>query len=92
MSAKEKIEKDFAQKKRTRKEVDADYQNEAVWLGHKIRLIATFNESISKLEKEVEGHTTRLLELNAEGVSLPPEEVKAPETIETTSTVETKNE
>lgn len=60
---------------RTKKDVDLDYSNEAVQLGHKLRLI-------NDLEKEIPIHTEKLSALAKEAQALPAEEVKQAEVSE----------
>jgi uncharacterized coiled-coil protein SlyX len=73
----------MSETKRTRKEVDQDYSNQALLLGHKSRVLAQVKAEVERLEKEIKGHLDRLLELNQEGVALPAEEtpVLTPEVV-----------
>lgn len=64
----------MSETQRTRKEVDSDYSNQALLLGHKSRVLAQVKAEAERLEKEIKAHTERLLELNVEGMKLPPEE------------------
>lgn len=59
---------------RTRKEIDTDYSNSAILLGHKYRVLAQVKIEAERLEKEIQEHLNTLLTLNQEGMSLPPAE------------------
>lgn len=59
---------------RTRKEIDTDYSNSAILLGHKYRVLAQVKIEAERLEKEIQEHLNTLLSLNQEGMALPPEE------------------
>lgn len=58
---------------RTRQEIDQEYSNTAILLGHKSRVLAQVKAEAARIEKEIEQHTAQLLELNKEGMALPPE-------------------
>lgn len=57
-------------KVRTLDEINRDYQDHALQLGHKTRVLF-------QLQQEIEEHTQRLCEINEESKHLPPE-AKAP--------------
>lgn len=65
-------------KQRTKKEVDNDYQMQAVLLGHKSRILANLQtqlkNEIERVENEIKEHLDKLLALNEEGMRLPQEE------------------
>jgi len=69
-------------KQRTRKEVDAEYTNHAILLGHKTRQLAQINQDAGRCQKEIDDHLSKLLQLNEEGMKLPPEEAPSTETVE----------
>lgn len=74
----------MSETQRTKHEVDQDYSNQAVLLGHKSRVLAQVEAEAGRLKKEIQGHLDRLLELNLEGMKLPAEEkleVKVPEVV-----------
>ena len=58
---------------RTRAQVDAEYSQTAVLLGHKARVLAQVKAEAVRLEKEIDGHLSTLLALNDEGMKLPAE-------------------
>jgi len=62
--------------KRTRKDVDQEYSQQALLLGHKSRVLAQIKADFERVQGEINQHVAKLLELNKEGMSLPPEEVK----------------
>ena len=78
MTWKTRLTKGFQKKAsiRTKKEVDEEYTKEAIWLGHKTRMLAQLQEDCAKLQSEVDGHLKRLLELNSEGMKIPPESIQ----------------
>jgi hypothetical protein len=56
-------------KMRTKDEIDKDYTNHAVQIGHKARVVA-------QLQEEIDAHITKLVDINKEAMLLPPEPVK----------------
>lgn len=59
------LKKSFSQKKqRTSDEINQDYSNHAIQLGHKTRIIRQY-------QKEVEEHARRMTEINQEALDLP---------------------
>ena len=59
--------------KRTRADVDKDYTQEALFCGHKLRIVTQLKAELARVEKEIAAHTDKLMALNAEGMALPPE-------------------
>lgn len=70
MSIKSKITRAFAPKQRTKKEVDDEYAQTAIWHGHKSRMLAQVHQDADRLQKEIDAHLAKLLELNQEGMKL----------------------
>lgn len=71
---KSKVHKAFTDKpKRTKEEIDKEYTTEAIWVGHKARMIANLEADVAKLQGEVDQHLKRLVELNEEGMRLGPQ-------------------
>jgi hypothetical protein len=64
---------------RTRQEIDQEYSQVAIMLGHKTRVMAQAQAEADRLKAEIVESTKRLLELNAEGLALPAEPLKAVE-------------
>lgn len=64
---------------RTRQQVDQDYTQAAIMLGHKYRVLAQIKADSERVQKEIDAHLAKLLELNAEGMALPPEPIKSVE-------------
>jgi chromosome segregation ATPase len=67
----------MSETKRTRKDVDNDYTQAALLLGHKYRVLHQIKSDAERVEKEIASHLATLLELNKEGMALPPEAVEA---------------
>ena len=76
MFGKSKVSKSFQSKPRTKEEIDQDYTKEAVWLGHKTRVLEQLHQDAQRLQAEMDEHTKKLITLNAEGMSLQQQEVK----------------
>jgi hypothetical protein len=72
---KKKVPPGFEVPKRTRKEVDAEYSTQAVWVGHKTRMLHQMYADVDLLKKQIDEHVAKLLALNKEGMELPPEPV-----------------
>jgi aspartate/glutamate racemase len=64
---------------RTREEIDQEYSQVAIMLGHKTRVMAQAQAEADRLKAEIAESTKRLLELNAEGLALPAERLNAVE-------------
>jgi len=64
---------------RTRQEIDQEYSQIAIMLGHKTRVMAQAQAEVDRLRAEILESTKKLLELNAEGLALPVEPLKAVE-------------
>ena len=64
---------------RTRQEIDQEYSQIAIMLGHKTRVMAQAQAEVDRYKAEIVESTKRLLELNAEGLALPVEPLKAVE-------------
>ena len=64
---------------RTRQEIDQEYSQVAIMLGHKTRVMQQAINEADRLKAEIVESTKRLLELNAEGLALPPEPLKTVE-------------
>ena len=64
---------------RTRQEIDQEYSQVALMLGHKTRIMAQAQAEVTRLKADIEDSTEKLLLLNAEGLALPPETLKAVE-------------
>ena len=65
MFGKKKNRLGFQPKVRTKDEIDREYTHHAIQAGHKGCIII-------QLQKELDEHMERLIELNAEGMKLPP--------------------
>lgn len=63
----------FNPKLRTKEEIDRDYTQNAIDLGHKARLV-------SKFQEEIERHVERLKEINAEGMRYAESELRRTQT------------
>lgn len=72
----------FMPKQRTRAEVDQDYCNTAIQYGHKSRVLAQAHREIETMEAELQRFMDRLMELNKEGMALPPEEKPPAEAVQ----------
>jgi hypothetical protein len=55
---------------RTKKEIDQDYSQNAVLLGHKKRVMENLKKEIDKLDDECLDHLNKLILLNEEGSKL----------------------
>jgi hypothetical protein len=55
---------------RTREEIDQEYSQAAIMLGHKARVLAQVKADAKRLESEIDEHTQILLKLNQEGLAL----------------------
>jgi hypothetical protein len=64
------------EKQRTRAEVDAEYSQVALLLGHKTRVLSQVKAEAERMEAEMKAHLEKLLELNVEGMKLPVEPPK----------------
>jgi len=64
---------------RTRQEIDQEYSQIAIMLGHKTRVMAQAQAEVDRYKAEILDSTKKLLELNAEGLALPVEPLKAVE-------------
>lgn len=72
-----KVANGFHPKKRSKQEIDVDYQQNAVQAGHKMRVMA-------QLQRELDNHLERLEQINTEAMKLPVEEQAEPEPAEVT--------
>lgn len=64
---------------RTRQEIDQEYSQIAIMLGHKYRIMTQAQKEADRLKAEIADSCEKLLALNAEGLALPPEALKAVE-------------
>lgn len=67
---------------RAKLDIDRDYQNEALMLGHKTRVLAMQQVEIDRLQAEIDGHLQKLLQLNDEGVLMQQQQIEAQKTPE----------
>lgn len=75
MTQKSKVSKSFQAKKpvhRTREEINREYADQALQIGHKARLISESEAECTKLQDQVQEHLAIMIKLNAEAMALPP--------------------
>lgn len=53
-------------KKRTREEINQEYNNEAVLFGHKSALLSETTKQLEEIEKELNGHLVKMIKLRKE--------------------------
>lgn len=63
----------FKPKTRTRAEVDQEYSQHALQLGHKRRVLEQILEDAKRMEDQIQAHLDRLMSLNSEGMRIPAE-------------------
>lgn len=65
-------------KERAREEIDKDYQENALYLGHKTRVLTCLKQDVERLEAEIGSHLESLLKINKEGLAFAQkEQIKA---------------
>jgi len=70
MFGKKKMRLGIQTKPRTKQEIDRDYTQNSVEIGHKMRVV-------TQLQEEIEQHVQKLIQINAEAMQLEKEDGKA---------------
>ncbi len=75
---KTKPPKGFQPVPRKRSEVEREYADSAIQLGHKTRIFHQKDEELKALHQEMLAHVADLTRLNKEAMALPPDEPPPP--------------